>query len=261
MDAVEALQEPEMGAVRLARAWRQAASEPGSGGSMASGKASERIGDTCATDLARAVSNELGRLSDGLASHTHYEDVSPTGSARAPSRLSVAAARFGASRALNGGSIYDLVADLMALERAALRVKLADPCAVHAASECALLAGTAAFTRAIAEAERKRVRDVRHDLTNAVGTVRNAILLMDEEEDRGGREHFLDIARRNTFAAQELVREHLSEASAVPAWLDCSQHVSVSDQAPPPLADSGSDDPRQDFARAHERHHRNAELQ
>lgn len=257
MDAVEVLEEPEVGAVRLANAWRQAAGEHATG--RGSVRASQSIDDTCAADLARAVVNELCQQRDGATSLPRQDNPLSHAAPGGPSRLSIAAARFGASRALQGGSVYDLVADLMALERAALRVKLADACEIHATAECALLAGTAAFTRAIAEAERKRVRDVRHDLTNAVGTVRNAILLMDEEPASGDREHFLEIARRNTVAAQQLVREHLSETSAIPAWLDCSRHVAVTGQHALPLADSARDE-RQDLARAHERKDRNAEL-
>lgn len=257
MDAVDVLEEPEVGVARLASAWRQAAREHATG--RGSVRVSESIDDTCAGDLARAVVNELCQRRDGGSASARQDDQPPHAAPGGPSRLSMAAARFGASRALQGGSVYDLVADLMALERAALRVKLADACAIHTTAECALLAGTAAFARAIAEAERKRVRDVRHDLTNAVGTVRNAILLMDEEPASGDREHFLEIARRNTVAAQQLVREHLSETSAIPAWLDSSRHVAVTGRPELSLADSARDE-RQELARAHERHDRNAEL-
>jgi len=255
MGAVEAVEEPEVGAARLARAWRLAAKERATG--RADSRAAEQMDETCAADLARAVLNDLCRRRDDASSPDDGERnaAQPSG----PSRLSIAAARFGASHAVRGGSVYDLVADLMALERAALRVQLADACAVHACAECALLAGTAAFTRAVADTERKRVRDARHDLTNAVGTVRNAILLMDEQTSSDSRGHFLEIARRNTVVAQDLVREHLSEAAAVPAWLDCSRHVGAKEQTGGPGADSARDQ-RQDLARPSERDNRDAEL-
>jgi hypothetical protein len=177
-----------------------------------------------------------------------------------PSRLSVAAARFGSSRASRGGAIYDLISDLVALEHAALEVHVGDASAVQSAAACALLAGTAAFTRAAADDERKRVRDARHDLLNAVGTIRNAILLMDDEPSPEARDHFLSIARRNSATAQDLVREHLAEPTAVAAWLDCSRPAVEGGAEPgdPPRSSTGQE--RGDLAGAHERQHGNAEL-
>ena len=167
--------EPEVGVARLTGAWRQASKER----SGACGKAhpSEPSDELGAVELARAVLHDVSRRGTESSS-ARQTDSTPHSAYRGPSRLNVAAARFGAAHALSGRSVYDLVADIMALERAALRIRVADPCAVHAAAECAMLAGTAAFTRAIAETERRRVREVRHDLTNAVGTARNAIVLM-----------------------------------------------------------------------------------
>lgn len=196
---MQELIEPEKDAARFARAWREAAAD------AAGGCAPGRIDDATAAVFARAMATALRDLDNGGAE-----------------RLSAAAARLGASRARRGSAIYDLVSDLAALERAALELQLGDPRAVQAAVACALLAGTAAFSRVAAQRERKRVRDARHDLLNAVGAVRNAILLLDDETSSEARDRFLSIARRNSAAAQDLVREHLSDTAAVPAWLECS---------------------------------------
>jgi hypothetical protein len=229
--------EPGVAATRLARAWREAAAEPAGAGQL-----SRRVGESCALEFARAVLHDI--TADG---------------GDGPRRVSIAAARLGSARAGRGGSIYELIADLVALERAALDIQLADATTIQSALSCALLAGTAAFTRAAALDERKRIREARHDLMNAVGAVRNAILLMDDEASPDAREHFLAIARRNSLTAQELVRQHLSDSAAVPAWLDCAPEPAERERRMDASKESAAQQ-RRDFTRAHEGDHRNAEL-
>lgn len=231
--------ESRMIAVRFARAWREAAAESvGIDGALSS-----RIDDECAAAFAKAMIQVV-------------RDQDEAGQ----SRLSAAATRLGSSRAQRGGSIYDLVFDLVALESAALQLELADARVVQAAVASALLAGTAAFARVAGQRERKRIREARHDLMNAVGAVKNAIVLMDDGASNDARNQFLSIARRNSNAAQQLVREHLSEETALPGWLECSSQAGDRAQSAPAGPEGSAPQQRRNLAGAHERHDRNAEL-
>jgi hypothetical protein len=57
---------------------------------------------------------------------------------------------------------------------------------------------------------------------NNIGTVRNAILLMDDEPDADAREHFRAMAKRNSVASEQLVRSHLSDDAACQGALAAS---------------------------------------
>jgi hypothetical protein len=81
---------------------------------------------------------------------------------------------------------------------------------------CAQMRGAAAagFAHAATVAARKRARTARHDIVNNIGTVRNALLLMDDEPDAAAREHFRAIAKRNSVSSEHLVRKHLADDAA-----------------------------------------------
>lgn len=61
----------------------------------------------------------------------------------------------------------------------------------------------------IAELERRArgvvEANVRHDVSNALGAARNAIILLDEGEDEGKSARFVEIARRNVAQAEAML--------------------------------------------------------
>ena len=80
-------------------------------------------------------------------------------------------------------------------------------------SDCAPNSNASASLRSlgdrIAELERKArsVVDakVRHDVTNALGAARNAIILLDEGENEGKSARFVEIAHRNVAQAEAML--------------------------------------------------------
>jgi hypothetical protein len=134
---------------------------------------------------------------------------------------------FGAHFASIGASIAGLVDELDGLESAVLdHIAAGAPDKpvdevmrsirqLHNHAAFARRAATAAFGQNVSLEDRQRVRRARHDIANAIGTVRNAILLMDEEGSQGAREHFRAIARRNSLSSEALVRNHLSDQHAL----------------------------------------------
>ena len=150
------------------------------------------------------------------------------------------AAAFGDQFAGAGGSLAALVEELDALESimlADVTSAAASPSAgdmmngvdrLHGQAAWARRTAAAAFGHAVSSAGRKRVRLARHDIANAIGTVRNAILLMDDEAAEGAREHFRAIAKRNSRASEVLVRSQLSDQTALTPALGW-ENVSISD--------------------------------
>jgi hypothetical protein len=143
-------------------------------------------------------------------------------------RLATAAAALGASYATAGGSVSSLVEevddlDSLLLERIASRTPaVTEPAspiatirALQRASALGRRSATAAYGHALSTAARKRSRIARHDIANAIGTVRNAILLMEDEASEGSRDHFRAIAKRNSQSSETLVRSHLSDQMAL----------------------------------------------
>ncbi|HEX4681539.1 MAG TPA: hypothetical protein VH277_02455 [Gemmatimonadaceae bacterium] len=153
-------------------------------------------------------------------------------------RLAVMCAAAGSNQANSGQSLASLLAEIDALE-ATLFEKLEETAGrstagapesrEHAGVLAGVLAGVrqlhgccarmraaaaAGFSHAAASSARKRVRTARHDIVNKIGTVRNAILLMDDEPDQADRERFQAIAKRNSVASEQLVRRHLGDDSA-----------------------------------------------
>jgi hypothetical protein len=141
-------------------------------------------------------------------------------------RLASAAAALGASYAAAGGSVSSLVEeiddlDTLLLERLAT-YSAAEPAstiatvrALQRASTLGRRAATAGYGHTLSTAARKRSRVARHDIANAIGTVRNAILLMEDDASEGSRDHFRAIAKRNSHSSEMLVRSHLSDQMAL----------------------------------------------
>lgn len=144
--------------------------------------------------------------------------VARHGSQQERVRLAVLCAAAGARQANAGQSLGTLIADIDDLENSVFRDLVessedvaADIAHVHACCSRMRAAAIAGFNHATATAARTRVRAARHDIVNNIGTVRNAILLMDDEPDPVAREHFRAIAKRNSVTSEHLVRSHLSE--------------------------------------------------
>lgn len=136
-------------------------------------------------------------------------------------RLAVVCAAAGARQAAAGGSLAAIVADIDEVENSVFRdlVESSDEIAaelmhVHGCCSRMRAAAIAGFNHAATTRARRRVRAARHDIVNNIGTVRNAILLMDDEPDPVAREHFRAIAKRNSVTSEHLVRSHLSEDTA-----------------------------------------------
>ncbi|MEO6877191.1 MAG: hypothetical protein ABI205_01840 [Gemmatimonadaceae bacterium] len=168
--------------------------------------------------------------------------------------VAAAAAAFGAAYAASGGTQNSLVADLDSLE-AALFERLferAEPTStevrtlaartrrVHALAALARRSAAAAFGHSIAVLARERARIARPDIANAIGTVRNAIVLMEDATVDTAREHFRAIAKRNSSRSETLVRSHLSDRAALNAALGWNE-VSLSDLSNGPGAPTGAD--------------------
>lgn len=144
-------------------------------------------------------------------------------------RLAAACASAGARYAGACLSLAALVAEIDAIEGVVLEklkqtVDPAKGAALHDALDAARVihdccsrmrtAAAAGFGHAVANAARKRARAARHDIVNNIGTVRNALLLMDDEPDAAAREHFRAIAKRNSVSSENLVRTYLSDDGA-----------------------------------------------
>ncbi len=156
--------------------------------------------------------------------------------------VAAAAAAYGAAYAESGGTQNSLVADLDSLEATLLERLFEDvgptPSQVrelaprmrrmHALAALTRRSAAAAFDHSIALAARKRARIARHDIANGIGTVRNAIVLMEDETVDATREHFRAIATRNSSSSETLVRSHLSDRAVLNAALGWNE-MSLSD--------------------------------
>ena len=164
-------------------------------------------------------------------------------------RLAREGAVFGSAFTAAGGSLAALVDELDTLESVLLDDIIAKTAngpppqiasAVRTLHDLAALTrrtSTAAFGHTASAAARKRVRMARHDMNNAIGTVRNAILLMEDGAAESERDHFREIAKRNSRGSEMLVRAHLSDQTALtPAfgWEDASisDVMGISDDTP-----------------------------
>jgi hypothetical protein len=145
-------------------------------------------------------------------------------------RMASAAAAYASTRAASGLTLAELVGDLDELESALLSVlaKAGDPGidgapagprpAAHRVHDCCSAArrvAVAAYGRTIAMRERSRVRNARHDIVNAIGAVRNSMILIDDEPTGKERERLHSIARRNSRRSETLVRTCLADESVL----------------------------------------------
>jgi hypothetical protein len=139
-------------------------------------------------------------------------------------RLAVACASAGARHASAQQSLAALLGEIDSLESTLIeklaesggdsmspRELLGGARRLHECCARMRAAAIAGFSHAAASAARKRARGARHDIINSIGTVRNAILLMDDEPDPASREHFRAMAKRNAVTSEQLVRMHLSD--------------------------------------------------
>jgi hypothetical protein len=167
--------------------------------------------------------------------------------------IAASAAAFGAAYGTSGGTQNSLVADLDCLEATLIEqiFECAEPAQgealelaarvlkVHSLAALARRSAAAAFDHSLATAARQRSRIARHDIANAIGTVRNAIVLMEDETMDSAREHFRAIAKRNSFSSETLVRLHLSDRAALSAALGWEE-VSLSDLSDPHDTSAGA---------------------
>ena len=174
------------------------------------------------------------------------------GRAKASIRLSAAAAACGARHATKGSALSALIDDVDQLETLLLD-RLADiatsrddvvdrPTLMmlvkrsHACFAATRRAAAAGYANTASAMTRKRARMARHDIANAIGTVRNAMVMMDDQQTAAAMEHFRAIAKRNFHTAELLVRSHLSDDTAqtsVLGWQDVTlADMDVTDVSP-----------------------------
>jgi hypothetical protein len=151
---------------------------------------------------------------------------------RALIQMASAAAAYASARAAAGLTLAELVADLDRLEFALLSVlversgtgtspdrgpAIARNMAqrVHDSCSVARCAAIASYGQTTAMRARSRVRSARHDIVNAIGAVRNSMLIMDDEATAKGRERLRTIARRNSRRSEALVRACLADDSVL----------------------------------------------
>lgn len=149
--------------------------------------------------------------------------------------------QMGATAFAEHASLQELVARLAALQHRALALDLERAgagdaierrAALAAASRvcdaAALLQGAAvqAFSLAALRALEGRAREVRHEMKNPIGTIRNALTMLTEDSaapaggDRSGDSRQLHaIALRGTTLLETLVRDRLGGANAAEALL------------------------------------------
>ena len=177
------------------------------------------------------------------------------GRAKASIRLAAASASYGARHAAKGGALSVLIDDIDQLETLLLDrladITTAGGAAVDAPRLIALVklshacfgatrrAAAAGYANTASAATRKRARLARNDIANAIGGVRNAVLLMDGEQTAAAKEHFRAIAKRNVHTAELLARSHLSDEMAHTAALGW-QDVTSADMVVAAVPEAGA---------------------
>jgi hypothetical protein len=146
-------------------------------------------------------------------------------------RLASVAAGFAAAYASEHGTFPSLIADIDDLEtmlltslgeratKAAASV-VAFAAAIdrlHARAALARRAAAAGFGQAVSAVAKQSARTARHDIANAIGAVRNAVLLLEDERANASRETLQAIMRRNSQRSETLVRSYLSDHAALTA--------------------------------------------
>jgi len=144
-------------------------------------------------------------------------------------QMAAAAAVFGATGAAHDTTLAELVADLDHLEAALLSVLVRSGCTgdstprgsrasaqdVHDRCSIARTVAIAAYGQTMATRARSRLRSARHDIVNAIGAVRNSMLIMDDESASDGRERLRTIAHRNSRRSEALVRSCFADDSVL----------------------------------------------
>jgi hypothetical protein len=145
-------------------------------------------------------------------------------------RMAAVAAAYGSASAALGLTLAEVVAELDRLESALLAVfvqpdgtgdsqtRTPSRAPAHRVHECCSVArgaAIAAYGRTMSTRARSRVRSARHDIVNAIGAVRNSMLLMDDEPPGSGRERLRMIARRNSRQSESLVRAELGDETVL----------------------------------------------
>jgi signal transduction histidine kinase len=80
------------------------------------------------------------------------------------------------------------------------------------------LAATRGYMQAYSEALRERLRHLRHDLRNPLGTIKSVLALMTDESvpaDARADPRFQTMAKRNARSLEELIADRLSDAGAL----------------------------------------------
>jgi hypothetical protein len=129
--------------------------------------------------------------------------------------VAAAAAAFGATWGSSARTLNGLVEDLDLLEEIWLDDDPSHVRELHSLVTTARRSAIAAFAHASAFATKKRLRLARHDILNAIGAMRNAVLLMDDQTLEANRANIQGIAKRNALAAETLVRLHLSDGAGL----------------------------------------------
>jgi hypothetical protein len=138
-------------------------------------------------------------------------------------RLRSFAERRGAAGARCGESFIDLSEEIDELERSLLSTGAhTEPPHAEVPHDDAERARPALVVQECCALARHAVlegfsRAARHDIVNALGAARNALLLIDEGAQGAELERLRDIARRNVHNAEHLVRVHFNPAATRPS--------------------------------------------
>ena len=92
---------------------------------------------------------------------------------------------------------------------------------VHAACAVLTQAALQGFTRSMMTDLHKQYRDIRHDIKNPLGTIKNALSLMADAPAKESSEavQFRSMASRNTKALETLIRQRLADGAMAPRSL------------------------------------------
>jgi signal transduction histidine kinase len=92
---------------------------------------------------------------------------------------------------------------------------------VHAACSLLTQAALQGFTRSMMTDLHKQYRDIRHDMKNPLGTIKNALSLMADAPAKEPNEavQFRSMASRNTKALETLIRQRLADGAMEPRAL------------------------------------------
>ncbi len=175
--------------------------------------------------------------------------VSIRGSGLVSARLASAGWHYGAARFESSRALHELMHELQLLEAMMLHVAeqaAGDAEATGAAREGMALArciqratslvsitAVRGFTHALMERQRTRLRTIRHDLRNPLGTIRNAIALLEDDSMPSHRRdptRYRAIIARNAAQADGLVTRELADGALLDGAF-AQRDVAVADVA------------------------------